>query len=350
MTHAITRRSALVAVSGAVLVPSSIAAATPPGLERVQRATADSRVIPSLTTDATTGTLIDRLTWGAYAPREPFPDCSEHHALEALVGTRFEVMSWFLTWSVSWPRAGGLDAAAGGYDVQIAWQPELDDDTPIRFADVLAGVHDDYLVRFFTRAAAHPGRVTIRFAHEMNGSGYPWSVGYRGSGPGCLTSVEEYITVWRYLVRFQRSLGARNIRWAWCITTSDKGGIPAEDYYPGSDVVDVLAADVYVGYGGGWQSPGRAVQRVYDRLTPLHPSAPVWLSELGCREPSKDEPGAPPDPRRDKARWLEEFFGLTGFPRLSAACFFNASRAFDWRLESSPGALAAARQAFERRS
>ena len=84
-------------------------------------------------------------------------------------------MSWFLTWSISWPKLGGQQAAAGRYDLHIAWQPELDDDTPIKFSDIVAGVHDDYLTRFFTAAKNHPGQVVIRFAHEMNGDGYPWS-------------------------------------------------------------------------------------------------------------------------------------------------------------------------------
>ena len=78
-----------------------------------------------------------------------------------------------------WPTVGGQQAADGGYDILLAWQPRLDRRRVI-FADVLAGEYDDYLTRFFTMAAAHPGQVMIRLAHEMNGTGYPWALGYRG--------------------------------------------------------------------------------------------------------------------------------------------------------------------------
>lgn len=248
-------------------------------------------------------------------------------------------MSWFTTWSMTWPKGGGQDAADGGYDVHLAWQPETDDDRPIPFADILAGEYDEYLERFFERAADHPGRVTIRFAHEPNGSSYPWSLGYRHGGPLNISSTAEYRDCWRYLVEFQRASPAQNVDWAWCISTSDRGGVPAEEYWPGADVVDVLSGDVYVGYGGGWQTPTVALNRIYDRLTALHPAAPVWISEIGCREPSKDEPGAEADPSHDKSVWLTELFGVTGLPRLTTICLFNAARTHDWRVQSSPGSL-----------
>ena len=291
--------------------------------------------------------LIDQATWGAYASREPWPDCQAHFDLEHKLGTRLPVMSWFLTWSISWPKAGGQQAAAGRYDLHIAWQPELDDDTPILFADIVAGRHDDYLTRFFTAAKNHPGQVVIRFAHEMNGDGYPWSAAYRGPGGKCLQTPAEYVRGWRYVVNFQRRIGGSNVKFAWCIMTNDKGGIAAEEYFPGYEYVDILSMDVYNGYGGGWQEPGAAISKTYNRLTALSRSRPVWISELGCREPSKTEPsGAPPDPDHSKADWLTKLFALTRFPRLDTVVFFNAERAFDWRLDSTPEALAVCRKAF----
>jgi hypothetical protein len=43
-------------------------------------------------------------------------------------------------------------------------------------------------------------------------------------------------------------------------------------------------------------------------------------------------------------------FALTQFPRLQTVVFFNAERAFDWRLDSTPAALAVCRNAFARRT
>ncbi|MBM9475525.1 hypothetical protein JL107_03610 [Nakamurella flavida] len=289
--------------------------------------------------------LLQRATWGAYASRVPFPDAAPHYALEALVGTRFPQMSWFSTWGVAWPKGGGQQAARSRHDLLVAWQPTLDGRRPVLFSDIVAGRHDDYLTRFFTAAARHPGRVTVRFAHEPNGTGYPWSV----AAGGCVRSTAEYVAGWRYVVEFHRRISRRwteqNVRFCWCVTTRDRGGIPLEEYYPGDDWVDVLAVDVYNGYGGTWASPRGLLAAPYARLTALNEAAPVWIAELGCREPAKDEPGARADPRRSKADWLSSLFAMTEYPRLESVNFFHADRTHDWRLDSSPAALQVCRTA-----
>ena len=287
--------------------------------------------------------LISRAVWGAYASREPWPDEQAHFALERLVGVRLPVMSWFMTWSVSWPNLGGRQAAAGRYDLQIAWQPELDDDTPIKFTDIVAGKYDGYLTRFFTKAKQHPGRVTVRFAHEMNGDRYPWSASYTGPEGRCVNSPAEYSVGWRYVVDFKRRMGATNVPFAWCVMSNDKGGIPAEHYYPGNRYAQILSMDIYNGYNGGWQDPAEAISPTYHRLTALSPTKPIWIGEIGCRETTPAE-------RHTKAAWLRELFALTQFPRISTVMFFNAARAYDWRLNSSPAALAVCRPALNRKS
>ncbi|TKV57672.1 hypothetical protein FDO65_16090 [Nakamurella flava] len=294
--------------------------------------------------------LLSRADWGAYASREPFPDCNSHFTLERMIGTRFPRMSWFSTWGVSWPGTGGEQAAAGGYDVLIAWQPTTDGRTPIRFTDLVAGRHDEYLERFYTRAANHPGKVVVRFAHEPNGTGYPWSVDFRGTTGKCVESTDEYVAGWRYVVDFYRRLlprlPRRNISFCWCITTRDRGTATAEQYFPGNDVVDVLAMDVYNGYGGYWASPRSLLAAPYARLTALGGDQPIWITELGCREPSKTEnSGVRPDKSKSKAQWMQQLFDLTDYPRIEAVYFFHAERAHDWRLNSSPEALAVCRSA-----
>lgn len=294
--------------------------------------------------------LLRRAQWGAYASREPFPDTSSHRELEQLVGNRFQRMSWFTTWSMTWPGLGGQQAADGGYDILLAWQPQLAGGAPVRFDDIVAGKYDDYLTRFFTKAAAHPGNVVIRFAHEPNGSGYPWSVQFRGSTGRCVDDTADYVRGWRYVVNFYRRLSRnwprRDIRFCWCVTAGDKG-IPFEEYYPGDAHVDILGMDIYNGYGGYWASASGLFRSPYSRLTALAGDKPVWVCEVGCREPTKvEQAGDPIDPTRSKADWLRDLFAITDYPNLQAVNFFHAERAYDWRLNSSPQALAACRAAF----
>lgn len=296
--------------------------------------------------------LLQRAQWGAYASREPFPDISSHLTLERLVGTRFQRMSWFTTWGMSWPGTGSDQAAQAGYDILLAWQPQLPGGVPVLFTDLVAGRYDDYLTRFFTRAAAYPGNVVIRFAHEPNGSGYPWSVAFRGDTGKGVQNTTDYVKGWRYVVDFYRRLSRtwdrRDIRFCWCVTAADKG-VVFEEYYPGDDHVDILGMDVYNGYGGYWASANGLFRKPYGRLTALAADKPVWVCEIGCREPAKvEQAGDPIDPNRSKADWLRGLFAITDYPKLEAVHFFHANRAYDWRLNSSPGALAATREAFAR--
>lgn len=306
-----------------------------------------------LTTDSagsTAAPLLQRAAWGAYASREPFPDASSHFELARLIGAKFKRMSWFSTWGATWPTKAGQQAAAGGYDVMLAWQPTKDGRAPIRFNDIVAGVHDAYLTRFFTAAAGHPGKVTIRFAHEPNGTGYPWSAAFEGTTGKCLDSPAEYVAGWRYVVEFYRRMSPhlprRNIQFCWCITTRDRGGFAAEEYYPGNNWVDILGVDVYNGYGGYWASPVGLLSAPYRRLESLSAgSKPIWIPEIGCREPTKTESGVAPDPTKSKAQWLDSLFRMTEYPLINTVYFFHAERAHDWRLDSSPGALAVCRKA-----
>lgn len=335
----LTRRGLLRGTAAAAAVPALLAAGPP-----AAAATTAGTGLPL------SRTLLEQVVWGAYASSEPYPSCDSHLALEQRLGTRLPWMSWFFNWSVSWPTVGGQQAAAGRYDVLLAWQPQKDGGGRVLFADVLAGRYDDYLTRFFTKAAAHPGRVVIRFAHEMNGSGYPWCVGYRGTGGSSVRDAAEFVATWRYVVDFQRRLGASNISWAWCIMSTDKGGVPAEQLYPGDAWVDVLAMDLYNGYGG-WQHPRAVISFTYRRLAALHPTKPIWVAELGCREPSiREAGGAAPVPGASKAEWYRTLFASTEFPRLTNVNFFHAAGAYDWRVDSTPDSLTAVRQAFAHRA
>ena len=73
-----------------------------------------------------------------------------------------------------------------------------------RNRDIAAGAQDAYILAFARSLATFQGRVDLRYAHEMNGTWYPWShdpVAYRRA--------------WRRIVRLFRSEGADNVRFVW---------------------------------------------------------------------------------------------------------------------------------------
>jgi mannan endo-1,4-beta-mannosidase len=281
--------------------------------------------------------LVDRVSFGAFADKEPFPSLQSHYALEALVGP-LRTMSWFSTWSIGLPQVA-TEAGAKGYDLHIAWQPILDGGAPIKFADILAGKWDTYIRTYFQSLARYPGRVTVRFAHEPNGTRFPWSPG--DASKAC-TSPAQYVDTWNHLRSIKVAAGGANTRLAWCVAASDSSGVPLEAFWPGSSAVDVASFTAYHGYSGTYISPYHTLSGAYARLAALT-SGPIWVSELGCREPGKND-GIPADPTWTKAAWMTKLFALGGFPQIQHVNFFSALRERDWRLNSDAAATAVAKQ------
>jgi hypothetical protein len=83
------------------------------------------------------------------------------------------------------------------------------------------------------------GQVVIRLGWEMNGTWFPWS-----------TSSDGFKRMWRRLVPQYRAVSSA-FTFDWCTN----GGSPnATAWYPGDDVVDVIAMDQYDiiwGHAGG---------------------------------------------------------------------------------------------------
>lgn len=149
--------------------------------------------------------------------------------------------------------AGPLDEAA--------WEALLTDGTALHArwcaqVDVIAG----FLRRL--RDARVP--VLWRQYHEMNGDWFWW-----GGRPGPGGSA----ALWRRLrSRLLDVHGLHNLVWVWNANPPRADAGPYADFYPGGDVVDVLAADVY---GGDYR------QQHHDGLRDLADGRPIALGEIG---------------------------------------------------------------------
>jgi glycosyl hydrolase family 26 len=78
-----------------------------------------------------------------------------------------------------------------------------------RNIDIARGVQDRYIMRFARELARFPGKVYLRYAHEMNGYWYPWSRGPRA-----------YRWAWRRIVRLVDVAGAHNVRFVWSVNAN----------------------------------------------------------------------------------------------------------------------------------
>lgn len=100
--------------------------------------------------------------------------------------------------------------------------------------------------------------------HEMNGEWFWW-----GKKPG----PDGYKKLYRMLFdRFVHFHGLNNLLWVYNANEVRGGVDPYEAYYPGDDVVDILATDVY---------QGGFAEHDYKQLLALAKGKPIALGEVG---------------------------------------------------------------------
>jgi hypothetical protein len=112
-----------------------------------------------------------------------------------------------------------------------------------RNRDIVHGVQDRYIRRFARSLATFHGVVYLRYAHEMNGTWYPWALEPR-----------MYVLAWHRLVRLFHSVGARNVRFVWSANPNlYEGKRPwlahLRPYWPGSRYVDYVGSTM-INFGG----------------------------------------------------------------------------------------------------
>lgn len=273
------------------------------------------------------------------------PNQTTREALEADLEARFQIVSAFVGFDEPFPT-DEVDAwYAQGRTTLIAWEP-----FGVWGDDILAGSYDEYLTQWNEAILAFTEQVYIRPGIEMNGSWAPWSV---DNPEQLMESPEQFREVWAYLVA---KMPAENIQWVFSVNELDSPAdtdYPFEVYYPGPEYVDVLAFDGY-NWGGssmdaensnGWRSHSQIFTGPYNRLRALDPTKVIWAAEVSSAE--GDGEGLLADaltgvsPGIRKGQWMADLLSDTGFPDLEAVVFFSEDKERDWRLNSSPEAIAA---------
>ena len=180
-----------------------------------------------------------------------------------------------------------------------------------------------------TQAASWGHPILLRFAHEMNGTWYPWGRGQDGNTPGI------YKAAWRHLVRIFRSAGADNVRWVWTPNVDGGGAYPFRQYYPGNKWVSWVGLDGFNwARRGEWQSFTDLFGSSYDTLTRLS-TRPVMIAETGSSQSGGDKPA-----------WVSSALAreIPRFSRIRAVVWFSdVVSGVDFRINSSRASLAAFR-------
>jgi endoglucanase len=205
---------------------------------------------------------------------------------------------------ISWGGTVASQIAAGDYDRHIrAWAQQLRD------------LHSPVLLRWF------------------------WEMDLKANADKAV-SPGSYIAAWRHIHDIFTSMGAANVDWVWCPDASGFAGGRAQEFYPGSSYVDWAGADGYnwAPKRGTWRSFAQIFSHFYQ--WGLSAGKPLMVAEFGVIE---GQPGA-------KAGWIAQTGQeiRSSFPALRAIVYFdddhrNFNQDFNWRLNTSPSALAAFR-------
>jgi hypothetical protein len=280
------------------------------------------------------------IAMGAYIPGASW-DAKRIDAHTAMVGTAPAIVMWYQDWAhadVNRFAAGTLDAVvARGAMPLVTWEPwdytGGADQPAYSLAAINGGAHDDYIRGWARDAAAWGKPFYLRFAHEMNGTWYPWAVGVNGN------TAADYVSAWKHVVAIFRQEGATNVRWVWCANVIFDGSAPLAQVYPGDAWVDWVALD---GYNWGtsqdwsaWQSLVGVFGQSHNALAALT-NKPMMISEVASAEVGGN-----------KATWISRGF-LTDLPkrlpRVRAVIWFDENKETDWRVNSSRASLDAYRR------
>lgn len=172
-------------------------------------------------------------------------------------GQKLDIVTFFRSFQSGFRFPAELckELSYGGSAAFIKLEPRShigDQDDFFSLERINSGAFDDNLRELAMGAADFNKPVFMSFAHEMNGTWYPW-----GGKP------EEFVKAYKRVVDIFNSAGASNVTWVWNINND---GDDFRKYYPGDDYVDWIGVDGYSSdYNGNPSSASQLFERtVFD--------------------------------------------------------------------------------------
>jgi mannan endo-1,4-beta-mannosidase len=314
--------------TGAVETHAALARTVRTGLSRAHHAAAHAAGSPRAAHTASVrgaGQDPGQIRWhrphlGVYAEGMP----SSYQPVEefgAAVGKRPGIVLFYSGFGEKFPA--GFAAQAHAHHAVPLDQIEP---TGISIAKIADGGYDAYLKSYADAVRAYGHHVIIGFAHEMNGSWYPW--GWTHVSPG------TWVRAWQRVVTDFRSQGADNVTWLWTVSRVQDQG-PFSAYWPGAAYVNWVGID---GYFTGRQDTFDSVFNRAMDVVHQFTNDPVLISESAIGQ------------RAGQARKISDLLAGVLRDHLRGLVWFDVDQhgglsKQDWRLEGHPRALAAFRKA-----
>jgi hypothetical protein len=256
-------------------------------------------------------------------------------ALGGQLGRNADIVNFFDGWTSGFPGQVNQIAATGA-EPEVTWEPwdyrlGLNQDT-YSLQGIAGGAFDSYITAWAQSAAQFSKPMLVRFAHEMNGNWYPWSIGVNGN------TASDYIAAFRHIHDLFVAAGATNVQWVWCPNVSGGATSDLTTEYPGSAYVDVVGIDGY-NFGttgtGTWTNPDQIFTSTLGTISSQHWGKPVIINEVASAEAGGD-----------KAAWITQFVQLMDTePQVAAFLWSEFTDPIDWSLETSAASVAAMKAA-----
>ena len=194
--------------------------------------------------------------------------------------------------------------------------------TAYAYRNILNGDWDDYFDDFYNQLRDYNGEVILIPFSELNGNWTPWSGTQNGNTPA------EAVAAFRKVYRKFSPLN--NVKIGLAFNAASVPNTPEnqiENYYPGSDFVDIIGVDGFNGLNGAWLSFDDIFGRPLERLSKYN--KPVMIFSYASGEgPNKDE-------------WLEDMYykQLPKHPYVTGWVYFNQNKELNWLIWSDQAAL-----------
>ena len=274
---------------------------------------------------------------GVFTAKGPH-DFTEIDAFTEVTGQESPVVPFSVGWEYDRFDRDLLDAIAmRGSMPLVYWEPwdyqagsPREDQPDYALAEIIDGRYDAYIAHWARGVAELGYPIGMRFAHEMNGTWYPWAEAVNGNEPG------EYVQAWRHVHDIFEAEGATDVIWIWSPNVSYEGAPDLGQLYPGDEYVD------WAGLAGYLGTPG---QEDFVPFNDVFYWSVEQIREITDKPIVITETGAPSG-GSDQAEWIADMFeSLPTYLDVIGVVWFEADAGKDFRLVGQPDSEAAYREA-----
>lgn len=185
----------------------------------------------------------------------------------------------YLAWLGPFPAAFNTLCAAAGSTMYLNLEPwnTWGGGASPTIPDIAAGKYDSYLTTIGQAIKAGGVTVNVTWAHEMNGTWYPW--GIESVTPA------QWIAGWQHVYTTIKAAAGSLASMVWCPNNNDVG--PVTPYWPGQAYVDLAAFDGYLNTTNASQTFASFVEPTVAEIRKLT-SGPVWNAETGVQGTNRE--------------------------------------------------------------